>query len=120
MTSAVLAALLSGCVYTSVLEREDGSKVAEVNTTGWYLLDLLPIATGDATVVDGGTVWFKDTCDAHSNMIELSRILAREQAQLPAGQKLKVGPIVSHEVDEGVLVFVINRHEFRTTAVIKK
>ena len=112
---ALLSALFfSGCVYTDITQREDGSRVVEINTTGWYLFELIPIVTGDPSVEGGGTTWFEDTCDADSNMVELSRILKREQAKLKPDEKLMIGPIVSHEVDEGVLVFLINRHEFRT------
>lgn len=119
--AASLAVLLSsGCVYTGVTEHEDGSKVFEVNTTGWYLFDLIPVVTGDASVKGGGTVWFTDTCNAISNMNALRRVLAEEQAKLPEGRRLRIGPIVSHEVDEGVLVFLVNRHEFRTSVMISK
>ena len=117
---ALLSTLfLAGCVYTDIIPREDGSRVVEINTTGWYLFDLIPIVTGDASIEGGGTTWFEDTCDADSNMVELSRILKREQAKLNPGEKLTIGPIVSHEVDEGVFVFLINRHEFRTVVNIK-
>ena len=119
LVAFVAIAFFSGCVHTEIMEREDGSKLVEVNTTGWYLLDLLPIICGDAAEPEGGVVWFSDSCTAYSNMIELSRIIKSEQSQLKDGSKLLVGPIISKEVDEGVLVFLINRHEFRTSAVLK-
>ena len=45
---ALLSTLfLAGCVYTDIIPREDGSRVVEINTTGWYLFKGLPICCGD-------------------------------------------------------------------------
>ena len=107
---SLLLAFASGCVYVSEIERPDGSELVEINTTGWYLFDLAPIITGD---VEDDWTWFTDTCDAHNNMKQLDKLIVEKKVK-------RIGPVTSHEVDEGVLVFLLNRHEFRTSVVLYK
>lgn len=108
--AALLLVLGSGCVHITELRQPDDSLLVEINTTGWFLFDLLPIATGD---LDGGCAWFRDNCVADTNLKVIDRIVEREQAT-------KIGPIVSHETDEGILLFLLNRHGFHTSAVLSK
>ena len=107
-----------GCVYVKELPQQDGSLMVEVNTTGWYLFDLVPIVCGDPD--DHGVTWLSDTCQAQSNIKVISCILKREQDALEKDRRLKVGPIISHEVDDGILVFLLNHHEFHTSVRIEK
>lgn len=104
----LVAAAFAGCVHVQELPQADGSVRVEIENSGWYLFDVLPIATGDP---EGGTAWFSDHCDAHANMRVLEPIIRRVGA-------VRVGPLVSHETDEGVLLILLNRHGFHTSVTL--
>ena len=103
---------ISGTVVTSAPTNSQfsiiNSQLVEVETTGWYLFDIFPIVSYDP--IDG-LHWFKDNVDAYTNMKLLDKEISDRHAE-------SVGPIVSHETDEGILMFLLNRHAFRTSAVL--
>lgn len=110
---------LAGCVSVSATKElagigaEGGAKnafVVEIVASGWYLFDLLPIVTANSK---GEAEFFKDNLCAQSNLDVLDEIVKSENVR-------RIGMISSHETDEGVLVFLVNRHTFRTTATLLK
>ena len=115
--AAALVGLLSGCV--TVVETpcakelvgeggSEGIETVEVINSGWFLFDGIPIATGDP---EGGCKWFSDTLNAQTSMDVLGKYIRAHEAT-------KIGVITSHETNEGVLIFLLNRHTFRTSATL--
>ncbi len=115
----LLTLLFTGCVSVSTSTEfagfgaEGGAKNAltvEIVASGWFLFDLLPIVTANSA---GEADFFKDNLCTQNNLEVLDEIIKRENIK-------HIGMIASHETDEGVLVFLINRHTFRTTATLLK
>lgn len=104
----LLAAVLTGCVSVRENQLVDGSLSVEIEDHGWYVFGFLPIASGNP---DGWWPhWFTDDVDPRKPIYVLDRILAREKAT-------KIGPVVTREEDENVLIF-ITRVSFHTSAII--
>lgn len=117
--ATMVALSLVGCVSVSTTKELAGigaeggvenALTVEIVTSGWYLFDLLPIVTANSK---GEAEFFRDNLCAQSNLNILDEIVKREGVR-------RIGMISSHETDEGVLVFLVNRHTFRTTATLLK
>lgn len=117
--ATMVALSLVGCVSVSTTKelagigaegRVENALTVEIVTSGWYLFDLLPIVTANSK---GEAEFFRDNLCAQSNLNILDEIVKREGVR-------RIGMISSHETDEGVLVFLVNRHTFRTTATLLK
>ena len=106
----VIVSSLLGCVSVQEARLDDGSLSVEIADSGWYLFGFIPIVTGDP--VGFGPNWFTDDVNPQTTLNQLDRILAREQAT-------RVGPIVTREVDESLLV-ISSIKTYRTSAIIPR
>lgn len=105
-----VAASLAGCVSIQEAHLDDGSLSVEIADSGWYLFGFIPILTGDP--VGFGPNWFTDDVNPQTTINLLDQILVREQAT-------RVGPVVTREVDENLLV-IISVKSYRTSAIIPR
>ena len=122
--AAVLAAAaLAGCMTSTVSRKAEGSPgdggaehvlAVDVENTGWYLLDFIPVLCGDPHGVNRiSTVLFRDTLTLQNNLDELMRIVDREP-------ECRIGTVVSHEESENLWVFIVTRHGYHTSATLLK
>ena len=115
------AAALSGCMTTTVSRQAEGMPgegggehvlLVDIENTGWYLLDFIPIVCGDPHGVNKfSTVFFRDTLTLQNNLDELLRIVHREPGTV-------LGNVVSHEESESMWVFLVTRHGYHTSATL--
>lgn len=115
--SAAMACACSGCVFVhetralNAIPGESGMEIVdtvEIETNGWFLFDVIPIASGDPA---GGCRWFRDTLHPQTNLDVIDGIIRREGAT-------HIGSMTSHETTEGVIPLVLNRHTFRTSVTL--
>ena len=115
--SAAMACVCSGCVFVhetralNAIPGESGMEIVdtvEIETNGWFLFDVIPIASGDPA---GGCRWFRDTLHPQTNLDVIDGIIRREGAT-------HIGSMTSHETTEGVIPLVLNRHTFRTSVTL--
>lgn len=100
--------LFTGCVSVRESRLADGSLAVEIEDNGWYIFGCVPIASGNP---DGRWPhWFTDDVDPRKTMLVLDRILAREPVA-------KIGPVVTREEDESILI-VVTRAAYHTSAII--
>lgn len=105
-----IAAVLSGCISIHEAKLDDGSLSVEIADSGWYAFGFIPLATGNP--VGGGTHWFTDDVNPRTTLSLLDQILVREGAT-------SVGPVVTREVDENVLL-IFSIKTYRTSAIIPR
>lgn len=122
--AALAAALLaSGCLTSEVSHAPDGvpgdggeehMMTVEIENTGWFLFDCIPIACGNPGGLDKcSTSVFSDTLSLQTNIDALGRILEREGAY-------SIGTLASHEESEYVLIFLLSRRAVHTSATLMK
>ena len=107
--AAILAcALLGGCATVTV--SRDGATMVNIENSGWYLLNFIPIASGNPTRPNSCTTrLFSKTVTLESNVKMLDRIIREEGA-------VAVRDINSFTVDEHVLLILLKRHAYHTSA----
>lgn len=123
LTVILFASLLfGGCVYVdvsrelSLVPGEQGRPIlatVEIANSGWFLLDTFPIVCGDPSDPGGffASRFFRNTLTSQSNVDILSDLLEKENASA-------IGNLTTHETDEGILVFLLTRRVFRTSATL--
>ena len=107
---ALAAALLSaGCASVRISEKGDRTMV-NITNTGWYLLNLIPIASGDPHEPNEcSCMMFRRTVTLENNVRLLDYAVRKTGAE-------SFGSVVSYTTDESVLFFLLKRHVCHTSA----
>ena len=101
-------ALLGGCATVTI--SRDGATMVSIENSGWYLLNFIPIASGNPARPNSCTTrLFSKTVTRESNVKMLDRIIREEGA-------VAVRDINSFTVDEHVLLILLKRHAYHTSA----
>ena len=105
---ALLCALLSGCATVTV--RRHGATMVNIENTGWYLLNFIPLASGNPAKPNCfSTRLFSKTVTLENNVKMLDKIIAEEGA-------VAVRDLNSFIVDEHVFLILLKRHAYHTSA----
>ena len=108
---AALAAL-AGCASVNVCR--EGATMVDIQNTGWYLFDCIPLASGSPANPNGHTCRpFQDTVTVENNMKMLDYAMRREGA---AGCR----HLSSYTTDESVFFILLTRFACHTSAQLIK
>lgn len=107
--AAILAcALLGGCATVTV--SRDGATMVNIENSGWYLLNFIPIASGNPARPNSCTTrLFSKTVTLENNVKMLDKAIRDEGA-------VAVRDINSFTIDEHVLLILLKRHAYHTSA----
>ena len=101
-------ALLSGCATVTV--SRDGATMVNIENSGWYLLNFIPLASGNPTRPNSCTTrLFSKTVTLENNVKMLDKVIRDEGA-------VAVRDINSFTVDEHVLLILLKRPAYHTSA----
>ena len=101
-------ALLSGCATVTV--SRDGATMVNIENSGWYLLNFIPLASGNPTRPNSCTTrLFSKTVTLENNVKMLDKVIRDEGA-------VAVRDINSFTIDEHVLLILLKRHAYHTSA----
>jgi len=101
-------ALLGGCATITV--SRDGATMVNIENSGWYLLNFIPIASGNPARPNSCTTrLFSKTVTLENNVKMLDNVIREEGA-------VAVRDINSFTVDEHVLLILLKRHAYHTSA----
>ena len=101
-------ALLGGCATITV--SRDGATMVNIENSGWYLLNFIPIASGNPARPNSCTTrLFSKTVTLENNVKMLDKAIRDEGA-------VAVRDINSFTVDEHVLLILLKRHAYHTSA----
>ena len=101
-------ALLGGCATVTV--SRDGATMVNIENSGWYLLNFIPLASGNPTRPNSCTTrLFSKTVTLENNVKMLDKVIRDEGA-------VAVRDINSFTVDEHVLLILLKRHAYHTSA----
>lgn len=116
LLAAALAALLAGCA-TARFSSVGGRTIADVTNTGWFLFNLIPLASGDPERPNAvGCRLFSRTCTLENNL-KLLDFAMRDYINDPAQlANARYGEVVSYTTDESVLLILFKRHTCHTSA----
>lgn len=107
--AALAALLLAGCASVRISSKGDRTMV-DINNTGWYLLNLIPLASGDPHDPNGcSCMLFRRTVTLENNMKLLDYAVRKTGAD-------SFGSVVSYTTDESVLFILLKRHVCHTSA----
>ncbi len=108
--AAIAAAMaLAGCASVRISHEGDRSVVDIVNT-GWYLFNVIPLASGNPHDPNGCSCkLFRRTVTLENNMKLLDYAMRKEGAD-------SFGDLVSYTTDESVLFFLFKRHACHSSA----
>ena len=101
-------ALLVGCATVTV--SRDGATMVNIENSGGYLLNFIPIASGNPARPNSCTTrLFSKTVTLENNVKMLDKIIREEGA-------VAVRDINSFTIDEHVLLILLKRHAYHTSA----
>ena len=101
-------ALLGGCATVTV--SRDGATMVNIENSGWYLLNFIPIASGNPARPNSCTTRiFSKTVTLENNVKMLDKVIRDEGA-------VAVRDINSFTIDEHVLLILLKRHSYHTSA----
>ena len=101
-------ALLGGCATVTV--SREGATMVNIENSGWYLLNFIPIASGNpASPNSFSTRLFSRTVTLENNVKMLDKVIREEGAAA-------VRDINSFTIDEHVLLILLKRHAYHTSA----
>ena len=104
----VLCLLLGGCATVTV--SRDGATMVSIENSGWYLLDFIPLASGNPLRPNAVTTrLFSKTVTLENNVRMLDDAVRREGA-------VAVRDLNSYVVDEHVQLLLFKRHAYHTSA----
>ena len=107
--AAILACLLLGGCATVTVSRE-GATMVNIENSGWYLLNFIPIASGNPARPNSCTTrLFSKTVTLENNVKMLDKVIRDEGA-------VAVRDINSFTIDEHVLLILLKRHAYHTSA----
>lgn len=105
----LLAALLTGCA-TVEYSNEGGRKMVAISNSGWYLFNLIPIASGNPDKVNKVSCrLFSETATLENNIKILNDTVVNSGAK-------SVRSVKSFWTDESVFVILMKRHIIHTSA----
>ena len=108
MAFILMCALLGGCATVTV-SREGGTMV-NIENSGWYLLNFIPIASGNpASPNSFSTRLFSKTVTLENNVKMLDKVIADEGA-------VAIRDLNSFTIDEHILLILFKRHAYHTSA----
>ena len=108
MALILMCALLGGCATVTV-SREGGTMV-NIENSGWYLLNFIPLASGNPARPNSCTTRiFSKTVTLENNVKMLDKVIRDEGA-------VAVRDINSFTIDEHVLLILLKRHAYHTSA----
>ncbi len=101
-------ALLGGCATVTV--SRDGATMVNIENSGWYLLNFIPLASGNPDRPNACTTrLFSKTVTLENNVKMLDKVIRDEDAAA-------VRDINSFTIDEHVLLILLKRHAYHTSA----
>ena len=101
-------ALLGGCATVTV--SRNGATMVNIENSGWYLLNFIPIASGNPARPNSCTTrLFSKTVTLENNVKMLDKVIRDEGA-------VAVRDINSFTIDEHVLLILLKRHAYHTSA----
>ena len=104
-----LALLVGGCA-TIRMSEQGGVQMVDIENTGWYLFNFIPIATGNPDHPNACRCrLFSDSVKLSSNMKLLSHALRETGADHAVN-------ITTHASDEKVLIILLKRYAYHTSA----
>ncbi len=104
----LLSAVLSGCATVTV--SRVGSTMVNIENSGWYFLNFIPLASGNPADPNGcSTRLFSKTVTLENNIKMLDKVIADEGA-------VAVRDINSFVIDEHILLITFKRHAYHTSA----
>ena len=105
---SLACALLGGCATVTV--SRDGATMVNIENSGWYLLNFVPIASGNPARPNSCTTrLFSKTVTLENNVKMLDKAIRDEGA-------VAVRDINSFTIDEHVLLILLKRHAYHTSA----
>lgn len=109
LVAAILAcALVGGCATVTV--SRDGATMVNIENSGWYLLNFIPLASGNPMRPNACTTrLFSKTVTLENNVKMLDKVIRDEGA-------VAVRDINSFTIDEHVLLILLKRHSYHTSA----
>ena len=107
-------ALLAGGCATVRYSHVGGTAMVEIENTGWYLLDFIPLGSGDPDYPNDSTCrLFDDTVSLENNMRLLNWAVRRDGAK-------RAVDVTSHMTDEKVFIIFLKRLAYHTSARLIK
>ena len=101
-------ALLGGCATVTV--SREGATMVNIENSGWYLLNFIPLASGNPDRPNACTTrLFSKTVTLENNVKMLDKVIRDENAAA-------VRDINSFTIDEHVLLILLKRHAYHTSA----
>ena len=101
-------ALLGGCATVTV--SREGATMVNIENSGWYLLNFIPIASGNPARPNSCTTrLFSKTVTLENNVKMLDKAIRDEGA-------VAVRDINSFTIDEHILLILLKRHAYHTSA----
>ena len=101
-------ALLGGCATVTV--SREGATMVNIENSGWYLLNFIPLASGNPARPNACTTrLFSKTVTLENNVKMLDKVIRDEGA-------VAVRDINSFTIDEHVLLILLKRHAYHTSA----
>jgi len=109
LAAAILVcALVSGCATVTV--SREGATMVNIENSGWYLLNFIPIASGNPARPNSCTTrLFSKTVTLENNVKMLDKVIHDEGA-------VAVRDINSFTIDEHVMLILLKRHSYHTSA----
>lgn len=101
-------ALLGGCA--SVTVSRDGATMVNIENSGWYLLEFIPIASGNPARPNSCTTrLFSKTVTLENNVKMLDKVIRDEGA-------VAIRDINSFTLEEHILFILLKRYSYHTSA----
>lgn len=102
------AALLAGC--STVTVSRNGSTMVNIENSGWYLLNFIPLASGNPANPNGfSSRLFSKTVTLENNIKMLEKVIVDEGA-------VAIRDLTSFTIDEHILLILLKRHAYHTSA----
>ena len=112
MALFALATLLTGC--STVTVSRNGSTMVNIENSGWYLLNFIPIASGNPANPNGcSTRLFSKTVTLENNIKMLDKVVQEEGA-------VAIRDVSSFTIDEHIFLILLKRHAYHTSAQLLK
>lgn len=110
ISAALLAAFLGGGCATIKTSSAGGREMVAIENSGWYLFNLIPLASGNPENPNGfDCVFGRQTTTLDNNM----RILEDEMVRRGF---TKCRDLISYSADESYLIIFLRRHTLYTSA----
>lgn len=108
---SVLAIFLAGCCSMKICD-EGGRRMCYIENTGWFLLNSIPIGSGNPKYPNGGYIdWFADSATLENNILVLDNVLKDQNAT-------SVKNLSSYWTEESIFLILLKRHIRHTSAEI--